>query len=37
MAAIIVVTRDFPDRESALKDQHLKRWFSEDIRTTMQM
>ena len=32
---LLFTTRDFPDRESALKDQHLKRWFGEDIRRTM--
>ncbi|MCW5777623.1 MAG: FHA domain-containing protein [Phycisphaeraceae bacterium] len=36
-STLLFTTRDFPDRESALKDQHLKRWFGEDIRTTMQM
>ncbi|MEN0021410.1 MAG: FHA domain-containing protein [Planctomycetota bacterium] len=32
---LLFTTRDFPDRESALKDVHLKRWFGEDIRNTM--
>ncbi|MEL7471773.1 MAG: FHA domain-containing protein [Planctomycetota bacterium] len=27
--------REFPDRESALTDQHLKRWFGEEDRQTI--
>lgn len=27
--------REFPDRESALKDHHLKRWFGEEDRQTL--
>lgn len=34
-STIVVSSRDFPDRESALKDQHLKRWFSEEGRQTL--
>lgn len=32
---MLFTSRDFPDRESALKHQHLKRWFGEDVRQTM--
>lgn len=32
---IVFTIRDHEDRESALRDQHLKRWFGEDARNTM--
>ena len=35
-STLLFTTRSFPNCQSALKDQHLKRWFSRDIRTTMQ-
>jgi pSer/pThr/pTyr-binding forkhead associated (FHA) protein len=34
-STLLFTTRDFPDRESALKDQHLKRWFGEGERRTV--
>ncbi len=34
-STLLFTTRDFDDRESALKDQHLKRWFGEDQRQTI--
>ncbi len=34
-SSLLFTTRDFDNRESALKDQHLKRWFGEDNRQTI--
>ena len=34
-SSLLFTTKDFPNRESALKDQHLKRWFGEDHMQTI--
>lgn len=34
-SALLFTMREYPDKESALKDQHLKRWFGENERGTM--
>lgn len=34
-SGVLFTLREFPDKESALTDQHLKRWFGEDERSTM--